>query len=133
MKNFLIVILILSTQLSYAKVGDVYYCVEKFSRGVEFENFKDNDSKATEYNYNLNNFTFKWETNRIVFNKDVDNPWDNFVLEYVISYSHLPEEFTAYTRRNDPYSILTYNNGDFLYTSNYTFSAGYVFAKCSIF
>ena len=129
MKNFFIVFLILSAQLSYAKVGDVYYCVEKFSRGVE--NYKENDAEANEYNYNLNNFSFKWESNRIVFNRDIDNPWNNFVLEYVISY--FDEEFTAYTRKNDPYSILTYDNGDFLYTSNYTFSASYVFAKCSIF
>ena len=131
MKKILVFFFIFCFQLGNAEVGDVYYCIEKYNAGVE--NFADG---PTEKKYKLQKFSFKREANRLVFNKNADNSWNDFIMYHIKDYSNadiLKETFAAWDEKENPHSILRYEDGNFVYASNFGFMATYSFAECTTF
>ena len=131
MKKILIFFLIFCFQIGNAEVGDVYYCIEKYVRGIE--NFTDG---PIEKNYITKKFSFKREENRIVFNKNADNSWNNFIMYHVMDYQAdvLKETFAAWDEKENPGAILRYKDGEFMYSSNWGVTlATYTFAECSTY
>ena len=130
MKIFLTIFLLFFYKFGYAKVGDVYYCVEKYVRGVDL------NSEPKEKNYILKNFTFKRYDDRLVFNTSGDNSWVGYTMNYVIDYVNAPElyeTFRAFREKEDTIDILRYENGNFLYAMVANNKSTYTYAECSIF
>ena len=128
MRKILVFFIIFCFQLGNAKVGDVYYCIEKYKRGIE--NFADG---PIEKNYILEKFSFKREENRIIFNKNYNNTWANYIMDYVINSPYSEEYFDAFDEKEDTGSILRYNDGEFVYTANWRMIATYTFAECTTY
>ena len=124
MKFFIVfLIILLNTTNLYSKVGDTYYCVEVYHRGVT--KFAEG---AIEKNYNLQKFTFKRTEELIHFNENANNSFKNLNLS--IFYSSSDETFEARSGS----IILNYENGDFFYTNNFgKIGISYVYATCEVF
>jgi hypothetical protein len=136
MKTLLALLLLSSNfiyQIGNAKVGDVYYCIEKYSRGVETYG-----GVQAEKNYIPRKFTFKRLEDAIVFNEGKDNRFGDYYLNNLrnMKTEKFHEHFIAWRQSFDypPDTILTYQNGNFSLTENYKgVGIFYSYAECSIF
>ena len=57
-------------------------------------------------------------------------------MYHIKDYSNadiLKETFAAWDEKENPHSILRYEDGDFVYASNFGFMATYSFAECTTF
>ena len=113
-----------------AKVGDVYYCVVEFHKGVE--NYID-DEGLNEKNYTGIKFTFKRTENEILFNKDADNHFSDIELSVIRSYNEADELLEIFEAKSKT-SHLNYENGGFYYTINWgKLGISYLYANCDLF
>ena len=106
-------LLLLLPNILFSGIGDIYYCQDIYSRGVQIEN-----KAGVEKNYTKEKFSFKRNSDSIIFNKNADNSWDNLVLNKVHNYTD--EWFEAFNREIDTSMIFKHEDGKFLYVDNFS-------------
>ena len=124
----IIFLLLLVPNLLFSAIGDVYYCNEIYARGVVFE-----DGKGVEKNYVREKFSFKRNSNSIIFNKNADNSFSDYALNTVYSYT-TDDWFEAYDNEIETNAIFKYQGGKFLFVSNYASIAAVLkYGTCETF
>ena len=124
----IIFLLLLLPNLLFSGIGDVYYCNDIYSRGVAIE-----DGKGVEKNYISEKFSFKRNSDSIIFNKNADNSFSNFVLDKVHNY-YTNDWFEAYDKEVETNAIFKYQDGKYLYVDNFANSSATLrYGTCEIF
>ena len=138
-KLLFIIVLFFSTSV-FAELAEVYFCEQISNVGVvaEEEPFPDMFTVKPEDKFRFEKFlnlkfSFKVTEEEIIFNKDRDNIFKNFVMDIINDYSEI-SSFNAVGKFRPSTSYLMFRRGHFFYTANYgTLGAVLIYAKCESF